>query len=473
MNLPTLAQLASAAQGKLLGEDRPFESAAIDSRTLQAGGLFVALRGEHADGHDFVSAAWQHGAAGALVERAQPVGVPQVVVPNVLEALTVFALQWRRQFSIPMVGVTGSNGKPTTKEMIGAMLERCGPCLVTQGNLNNHIGVPLTLLRLRDAHRSAVIEMGANHRGEIAQLAAVAEPTVGIVTNAGAAHLEGFGGLDGVALGKGELFQALPMTGVAVINADDNYANAWRAASGARRTLLFGLSAGADFSARDIQQGVETEGSGGFITSFELRTPLGARRINLRLGGEHNVRNALGAAAAAHAAGAPLDYIAAGLEAMRPVSGRLHLRPALHDAVLVDDSYNANPSSLKAGLDAFAAVSGSRWLILGDMKELGPQEEDLHAEIGAYARATGISRLLAIGKLTPRAVAAFGDGAKWFGDMTDLIEEARRSIHPGVAVLIKGSRSNRLERVTAALTVAHSAGPADAKSATHPRPHSH
>jgi len=461
----TLANLAQATHGQLVGEDRPFDSVAIDSRTLQAGALFVALQGEHSDGHAFVEAAAQRGVAGALVEHAQPIGLPQVVVPNVLEALSVFARQWRRRFTIPVVGVTGSNGKTTTKEMIGAMLARRGPCLVTQGNLNNHIGVPLTLLRLEATHRSAVIEMGANHRGEIAQLAAIAEPTAGIVTNAGAAHLEGFGGLAGVAHGKGELFSALPAEGVAVINADDEFAALWRTITMAKRVVTFGLNAPADFTARDIRRtaGAPITGPGPgaepaglapqFATAFELVTPIGSRRVSLRLGGEHNVRNALGAAAAAHAGGATFEDIVAGLESTRPVSGRLNLKRALHGATLIDDSYNANPSSLKAGLDAFRAVSGTRWLILGDMKELGLTAEELHKEIGAYARAAGISRLLAVGELTPQAVTAFGEGGQWFGDIGALIEEAQRSLHAGVAVLIKGSRSNRLERVSAALAV--------------------
>jgi UDP-N-acetylmuramoyl-tripeptide--D-alanyl-D-alanine ligase len=439
--------MSRCAGGRLAGHDRAVDSISIDSRVLSAGALFVALKGEHADGHDFAAAAAARGASGLLVERELPIDLPQVVVPDVLAALAACARARRREFPGPVVAVTGSNGKTTTKEMIGAILALRGPALLTRGNLNNHIGVPLTLLSLRAAHTHAVVEMGANHRGEIAHLASIAQPGIGIVTNAGAAHLEGFGSLDGVAEGKGELFAALPRDGVAILNADDRYASRWRSLAAGREIVTFGLD-DADYAARKVRSSLE---QGVPRLEFDLVAPGGTARVELALAGMHNLRNALGAAAAAQKAGASLEEVAAGLRAVRPVKGRLEFRPAVNGAVLVDDSYNANPGSLKAGLDACRSFAGSRWLVLGDMMELGTAAEDLHREIGAYARESGVERLLAVGPRAKRAADEFGAGGAWFESVEDLIIEARRSLRADVAVLVKGSRANRLERVTHAL----------------------
>jgi len=443
-----LTEILRHATGQLAGEDRAFSSVSTDTRTLKPGALFVALTGPNFDGHNFVAQAAERGAAAALVDRPVAVALPQAVVGDSLAALSAFARQWRRQFHIPLIGVTGSNGKTTTKELLSAILSRIAPTLVTRGNLNNHIGVPLTLLELTAAHRYAIVEMGANHRGEIAHLAGIAEPTIGLVTNAGAAHLEGFGGLEGVALGKSEMFRHLPREGVAVVNADDAYASMWRDCRSVERCLTFGIEQRADFMARNIQSG---DVAGAFRIDFELVTPDGARTARLGLGGMHNLRNALGAAAAAYAAGARLDDLVAGLAAMRAVAGRLDLKAAVNGAFLVDDSYNANPSSLKAGLDVLRSFSGTRWLVLGDMLELGDRENELHAEIGRYAKDSGIARLLAVGARSRFAVEAFGRGAQWFADMESLIAEARSSLAPGTAVLVKGSHSSRLDRVATAL----------------------
>lgn len=445
-----LSELVRCAPGQIVGNDCAFNSVSTDSRTLQQGALFVALSGPSFDGHDFVAAAAERGAAAAIVERPLAADIAQIVTPDPLAALSAFAHEWRRQFHIPVVGVTGSNGKTTTKELIGSMLSRQGKTLVTRGNLNNHIGVPLTLLELTAEHRYAVIEMGANHIGEIAQLASLVAPTVGIVTNAGAAHLEGFGSLAGVAQGKGELFRALPPEGVAVVNADDAFAAQWRDSSTAERVLTFGFEQPADFMAHRVRA---QSGTGGFHTEFELVTPYGSRPATLALGGLHNLRNALGAAAAACAVGVEVDEIVAGLAAMKSVAGRLELKPALNGAFLVDDSYNANPSSLKAGLDAFRTFGGVRWLVLGEMRELGASADELHAEVGRYARQSGIERLLAVGEGSRFAVEAFGRGGQWFATLDALIADASKSLTGGVAVLIKGSRANRLERVAAALAL--------------------
>ncbi|HEY8537741.1 MAG TPA: UDP-N-acetylmuramoyl-tripeptide--D-alanyl-D-alanine ligase [Steroidobacteraceae bacterium] len=448
MTAMRLNELARIGQGQLVGADCEFAGVSTDTRTLQPGALFVALAGPRFDGHDFVGAAAEKKAAAALVARRVEAPIPQVVVADPLAALSDFAREWRRQFSIPVIGVTGSNGKTTTKEMIAAILSRLGPCLVTRGNLNNHIGVPLMLLELNADHRFAVIEMGANHLGEIAHLANIAQPTIGIVTNAGAAHLEGFGSLDGVASGKGELFKALPASGCAIINADDKYANFWRESRSADRVYTFGFEQPADFMAHKVRASGDTNG---FRIDFELVTPFGSKPATLNLGGLHNLRNALGAAAAAAAAGATLDELVAGLAEVRAVTGRLELKPAQNGAFIVDDSYNANPSSLKAGLDAFKSLGGDRWLILGDMMELGANADALHAEVGRYAKQAGISRLFAVGQHSHYAVEAFGAGARWFADIDALITETRSALAPGIAVLIKGSRSNRLERVANAL----------------------
>jgi UDP-N-acetylmuramoyl-tripeptide--D-alanyl-D-alanine ligase len=445
----TLGDLAQITGGRLVGASIPFTSISTDSRSLSAGALFVALRGPSFDGHEFVAAALQRGAVGALVHHELSIAIPQVVVGDSLRALSAFAHAWRREFEIPVVAITGSNGKTTTKEMIGAILARRGPCLVTQGNLNNHIGVPLTLLRLTAEHRSAVIEMGANHQGEIASLTAIAEPTIGVITNAGAAHLEGFGGLDGVARGKGELLRALPTTGVAIVNGDDEFAGFWRETTSAARVFTFGLADAADFLARNVRTQMSTAG---FRFEFELQTPAGVHACKLALAGVHNLRNALGAAAAAFAAGASLDNIVAGLGAMRAVSGRLNLLPAIHGGFLLDDSYNANPSSLRAGIDALTAVSGEHWLVLGDMLELGEGDNALHAEMGNYARDAGVKKLFAVGPRARFAVDAFGSGAEWFADVEALIAKVQSQLQPSVTVLIKGSRANRLERVAAGLS---------------------
>ncbi len=445
----TLGDLAQAAGGRLVGANIPYTTVSTDSRTLSLGALFVALKGPSFDGHEYVSAALQRGAVGALVERELPISIPQVVVSDSLQALSAFARAWRRERDIPVVGITGSNGKTTTKEMIGSILARLGPCLVTQGNLNNHIGVPLTLLRLSGEHRSAVIEMGANHQGEIAALAAIAEPQIGIITNAGSAHLEGFGSIEGIARGKGELLRALPASGTAVVNADDVFADFWRETASTKNILTFGLTQAADYRARGIRTDTTTAG---FRFEFELVAPSGSCPVSLALAGTHNLRNALGAAAAAHAAGASLEDIAAGLGAMRPVSGRLNLLPAIRGAFLLDDSYNANPSSLRAGIDALTSLPGDHWLVLGDMLELGQDDSDLHAEMGTYAHSAGVQRLFAIGSRSQFAVEAFGTGAEWFDNIESLTAAVQGQLRPNITVLIKGSRANRLERVAAALS---------------------
>jgi UDP-N-acetylmuramoyl-tripeptide--D-alanyl-D-alanine ligase len=444
----TLREAARVVGGELIGEDRPFGCVSTDSRTLKPGALFVALRGPNFDGTAFVQAAAAQGAIGALVERATPGALPQVRVPDTLRALQDLAKSWRADFTLPVVAVAGSNGKTTAKEMTSAILSRMGLCMATHGNLNNHIGVPVTLMRLEPAHRSAVIEMGANAIGDVAALMRIAQPTVGLITNAGAEHLEGFGNLDGVAQGEGETVSCLAPEGTAIINADDAYAGYWRGISGANRIVTFGVHARADFSAKNVFQGIER---GEFATRFTLICPLGERAIMLKAGGAHNIGNALAAASAASAAGASLEDIALGLADFRAVAGRLQLKAGTRGSWIIDDSYNANPSSVRAALEVMRSLSGATWLVLGDMAELGEVSHDSHAHIGSYARDCGIKRLFAMGPLSSRAVETFGAGGEWFADADSLTRRLQSELSPGVTVLIKGSRINRLERVVQAL----------------------
>jgi UDP-N-acetylmuramoyl-tripeptide--D-alanyl-D-alanine ligase len=455
----TLSEAARVVGGELIGEDRPYGCVCTDSRTLKPGALFVALRGPNFDGAAFVQAAAAQGAIGALVERATPGALPQVVVPNTLVALQDLAKNWRAGFTLPVVAVAGSNGKTTAKEMTAAILSRMGLCMATHGNLNNHIGVPVTLMRLEPSHRSAVIEMGANAIGDVAALMRIAQPTVGLITNAGAEHLEGFGNLDGVAKGEGETVSCLGAEGTAIINADDAYAGFWRGISGAKRIVTFGVHHTADFTAKNIFQGIER---GEFATRFTLICPLGERAIMLKAGGAHNIGNALAAAAAASAAGASLEDIASGLADFRAVAGRLQLKAGTRGGWIIDDSYNANPSSVRAALEVLRSLTGPTWLVLGDMAELGEVSHDSHAHIGSYARDCGIKRLFAMGPLSSRAVETFGSGGEWFADADSLTRRLQSELSPGVTVLIKGSRINRLERVVQALTgggAGPSAGP--------------
>src|ERR1700675_2491085 len=445
----TLHDAALSVGGRLAGDDRPYGAVATDSRTLGAGALFVALRGPNFDGRDFVAAAAARGAIGAIVESGVSHALPQVVVPDALRALQTLGQAWRTDFTLPIVAIAGSNGKTTTKEMTAAVLSRMGLVMATQGNLNNHIGVPLTLMRLDPSQRSAVVEMGANRIGDVAELVRLARPTVGLITNAGAEHLEGFGNLDGVAQGEGEMVSCIGAAATAIINADDVYAGYWRGVATARRIVTFGVHANADFMAKDSVQNIER---GEFATRFVLTCPLGQCPITLKAGGAHNIDNALAAAAAAGAAGASLEQIAAGLADFRPVAGRLQLKAGARDSWIIDDSYNANPSSVRAGLEVLRSLPGATWLVLGDMAELGAFAEDSHAHMGAYARECGIKRLFALGPQSSRAAETFGPGAEWFADADSLTRRVLAELAPGVTVLIKGSRVNRLERVVQALT---------------------
>ncbi|HTQ35593.1 MAG TPA: UDP-N-acetylmuramoyl-tripeptide--D-alanyl-D-alanine ligase [Steroidobacteraceae bacterium] len=445
----TLRDFAALCGGRYAGTDLAYTGVGTDTRSLARGEIYLALRGPRFDGNEFLDAAAAAGAVAAVVDRtAAAAPLPLIEVEDGQAALTRAAALWRARYPHPLIGVGGSNGKTTAKEMTAAILARRGPCLATRGNLNNHIGVPLTLLRLDAAHRGAVVEIATNHPGEIAALMRIARPDVALITNAGAEHLEGFGDLDGVAREEGQMVAGLQPSGVAVINADDPYASLWRGMTRAR-AWTFGIEQPADFRATDIAGELADEG---FRTTCTLVAPQGRRALRLNTGGHHNVRNSLAAAAAAVAAGASLDDVAAGLAAMQPVGGRLRPARTLQGARLIDDSYNANPSSMKAGIDVLAQLAGETWLVMGDMGELGAAARGSHVEIGGYARAHGVRRLFATGELSRLAVEAFGPGASWHADTAALAAAVASELTPAVTLLVKGSRFNRLERVVVRLT---------------------
>jgi UDP-N-acetylmuramoyl-tripeptide--D-alanyl-D-alanine ligase len=442
-----LSEVAAATGGRLLGDDAAFRGVSTDTRALLPGQLFVALRGERHDAHDMLGQAVAAGAVGLLIARDAAADAARVLVDDTRRALGDLARSWRRRFAIPVLAITGSNGKTTTKEMLASILRTQGPTLATAGNLNNDIGVPLTLFGLGAEHRYAVIEMGANRPHDIADLVAIAEPTVALVTMAGPSHLEGFGDLDGVATAKGRIYARLPAEGVAVINADDPYAAQWRSTAGDARVSCFGLDAAADVSARGIAPGALGDG-----TRFTLVTREGARDIHLPFDGLHNVRNALAAAAAALAVGVPLDGVAAGLATAARVKGRLNLKRSRGGMRLIDDTYNANPASLSAALTLLGRQPNQRWLVFGDMGELGASAAAAHRQAGVEARAAGIDRLFGIGEQARAAVEAFGTGAQWYPDVAAALADLERLDGEDATVLLKGSRFMRLDRIVDALT---------------------
>ncbi|RZO85078.1 MAG: UDP-N-acetylmuramoyl-tripeptide--D-alanyl-D-alanine ligase [Oceanococcus sp.] len=439
-----LSQAVDWIGAVLQGRDQAVTGACIDTRVLQPGQLFIALPGSRVDGHEFVRKAAALGASGALVSRPLDIDFPQLVVPDVLVALQTLAVAWRQEWARmgagQLVGVTGSNGKTSVKTMLATVLGGCAKTFATPGNLNNHIGVPLCLLNVRPEHRYAVIEMGANHAGEIATLAGWAEPDVGLVNNAGDAHLEGFGSRDGVAAAKGEMFTALGAEGVAVINADDPYNPLWRELAGQRKAVTFGRAEGADVRAANEHNALAEQ-------RFTLTVGGQGADVRLPLPGRHSVMNALAAAAVAHALGLDVATIAAGLARVSPVSGRLQAHTLPGGVSLINDAYNANPASLLAAIDVLAASAPPRHLVLGDMAEIGAGAARAHSDAGDAARARGIERLWGCGPLSRHAVEAFGDGARHFDEPLALAGELASVLGDHGTVLVKGSRSAGMERV--------------------------
>ena len=423
-----------------------------DTRTLQPGDLFVALKGERYDANAFLSDARAGGAAAALAHGGlDAAGLPGIEVPNSLAALGALAAGWRTQFSLPLIGVTGSNGKTTVTQMIASILRawKGDAAFATQGNFNNDIGVPLMLLRLRSHHAAAVIEMGMNHPGEIATLAAFAQPTVALVNNAQREHLEFMHTVEAVARENGSVFASLPADGVAVFPAGDTYSPLWSELAGGRRCLRFGD--GGDVACTDAtwEQGA---------WAVQITTPAGALQARLHIAGRHNVNNALAATACAVAAGVPTAAIAQGLSDFAPVKGRSRAfsvrSGAGRDITVVDDTYNANPDSMRAAIDVLAELPAPQLMVMGDMGEVGDQGPQFHAEAGAHARAAGVPRLLVLGAQSTHAAAAFGGAAEHFDNMGALLDAVRQAL-PGVgSVLVKGSRFMKMEQVVEAITAA-------------------
>jgi UDP-N-acetylmuramoyl-tripeptide--D-alanyl-D-alanine ligase len=445
-----LSELSRIVAGALHGADVEFASVSIDTRTLQPGDLFIAIGGQRFDGHEFIEAAASAGACAVLVERPVETSLPQVQVADARIALGLLGAAWRQVYPARVLGLTGSNGKTTAKEMIAAILGVNDAVLSTRGNLNNDLGVPLTLLRLTAEHRYAVIEMGANHLGEIEYVAGLAKPDAALITNAGSAHLEGFGSRDGVARGKGEIIASLGADGVAILNADDVYFDKWKAMAGDRPVLSFGFGDAADV--RGLADSVQSVGGAdGFQTRFELEY-LGVRHaLSLNLAGRHNIANALAAAASCLALGVDFAQIAEGLSRVQPVAGRIQPLRAGNGALLINDTYNANPSSFKAALDVLLELPGEPWIALGAFGELGETSGNLHTELGLLAKSSGVARLYATGSNADLAVDAFGAGAKFFASQEELIKQLQEELRGDIALLVKGSRSQHMERVIEAL----------------------
>ncbi len=451
-----LQEAAEVLNARWQGDNVLFTGMSTDSRTVCPGELFVALTGERYDGRRFVRAAQEQGAVAAMVglevdDAVQITDFPLIQVKDTRLSLGQLAAHWRRRFSMPLVAITGSNGKTTAKEMLASILcqavgenmaaetDQPSQVLATVGNLNNDIGMPLMLLRLRETHRYAVIEMGMNHAGEIDYLTRLARPDVTVITNAGAAHIAGLGSIDAVAQAKGEIFSGLDQQGTAVINADDDYAPLWRTLVGGKNIIEFSLTANAQVTAEFTS---ETYGS-----AVRLKLPDGIQAVNLKVPGIHNVRNSLAAAAAAVALGVDGKTIAAGLARFKGVKGRLQIKQGKNRSVLIDDSYNANPESVKAALAVLAGAAGRKIMVLGDMGELGKTSDDLHRNIGAAARLCKLDRLLTLGDLSRHASDAYGRGAQHFSTMEALLDDLENTLAADVTVLIKGSRFMRMERI--------------------------
>jgi len=438
-----LAEAAAALGGRASGADALFTGVSTDSRSIKQGDLFVALRGERFDGHDFLKPVAAAKAAAAMVDSkySGEYPMPALVVDDTRRSLGDLARYWRSRFAPALVAVTGSNGKTTVKEMLAAILTKHAgetAVLATRGNLNNDIGLPLTLLGLRHAHRWCAIELGMNHKGEIAYLAGIARPTVALVNNAQREHLEFMRSVEEVAAENASVYDALGEQGVAVINADDPHAAFFRQRAGKRRTVDFGLGGGAVTGRHRLER---------LSSEIRLETPAGAADATLAIPGLHNVRNALAAAACAFAVGIEVKTIAQGLSAFRPYTGRLQVKKAASGATVIDDSYNANPDSVRAAIDVLASCPAPTALVLGDMGEVGEHGAEFHREVGTYARTQGVSQLLALGDATRHAVEAFGEGARHFASVEDLLSKIKAT-----TVLVKGSRFMRMERVVAALT---------------------
>ncbi len=446
----SLSKAAAAINANFIGEDIIFSGCSTDSRTIKDGNLFIALMGENYDGHDYVSVAENNGASSLMLEREVSHTKPLLQVENTRKAMGLLARIWRDELSIPLVAITGSNGKTTVKEMVTSILSRISEVHATSGNLNNDIGVPLTLFGLDKKHQYAVIEMGANHPGEIEWLSAIARPNIAVITQCAPAHLEGFGSIEGVAKAKAEIYSGLQSSGTAIINADDEYADFWRKSCEHLNQFSFGIKNDtADVIARNIK--ILT---GRNSIQFELCCAQNSIEILLPLPGEHNVMNALAATACCLNLDVPLATIKDGLENMLPVKGRLQIKPGKQGASIIDDTYNANPTSLDAALKVLSQYKGNRYLVLGDMGELGETAAQLHKDAGKLAKELGVDKLFTLGKLSINTLQGFGSNSFYFESHDELNEALMNLLDEDSVVLVKGSRAMQMERVVNALTEA-------------------
>lgn len=443
-----LSDIATAVEGELTGGDLEVRAVGIDTRTLEAGALYIAIKGHQFDGHDFIDKAEQAGAGALLLQQFVESRLPQIRVKDTRLALAMLAGFWRQQLSVKLVGVTGSNGKTTVKEMIAAIFATQGDTLATRGNLNNDIGVPLTLLALEERHRYAVIEMGANHPGEIAYTSHYAQADVSVITNVSAAHIEGFGDVHGVAATKGEIIHSLSLQGTAVLNRDDVFYSEWLRLADGRQTVSFGFDAAADVRAENIHTTLTAQG---FISEFDLTTAGVEQGIKLQLAGKHNVKNALAAAAVAMQFGIDLQDIKRGLENVQAVTGRMQVLQGRSGNIVIDDTYNANPASLEAALASLTDCGRPIWVALGAFGELGPQSPALHSEMGQLLKAMSVERLFATGEMARHTVEAFGDGAEFFAQQEQLIAALSSDVGGPQIILVKGSRAQKMEKVAAAM----------------------
>lgn len=442
----SLSQLTEALQGRLVGADARFDGVSIDSRKIAPGQLFVALAGPRFDGHDYLDEVAAKGAVAALVEREVPgSSLPQLLVADTRLALGQLGALNRRAFKHPVAAITGSSGKTTVKEMLASILGTRGPVLMTRGNLNNDLGAPLTLLELGPEHTAAVIELGANHVGEIRYTVGLTQPHVALINNAGTAHVGEFGGPEKIVEAKGEILEGLGEGGVAVLNLDDKAFDIWKQRAGKHAVLTFALTnSAADFHASDIAH--DERG----CPSFVLHAPQGSVAIQLNLLGTHNIANALAATAAAQVFGVSLQGIAEGLNTVQPVKGRSVAQMTASGIRVIDDTYNANPTSMCAAVDILAGFSGRTVLVLGDIGELGQWAEEGHSQVGDYAKGK-VDALYAVGPMMAHAVKAFGQNARHFTNQADLIDAVRAEQATNTTILIKGSRSAAMENVVAAL----------------------
>ncbi|MFP3343189.1 UDP-N-acetylmuramoyl-tripeptide--D-alanyl-D-alanine ligase [Halomonas sp. SIMBA_159] len=442
-----LAEIAAALGCHVSAENAslPISSVVTDTRKIEPGCLFIALKGPRFDGHEFVEQAREQGAAAALVERAVDSALPQLICSDTRLGLGLVARAWRQRFTLPLVAVTGNSGKTTVKEMTAVLLAPLGSVLATEGNLNNDIGAPLTLLRLSPQHQAGVVELGANHLGEIAWTSQLAAPQVAIITNVTGAHVGEFGGMGQIAQAKSEILAGLGTQGTAVINRDDRYYSFWAACATPRQIVSYGLHEDADVHARALS--CDPQGRYAF-TLVANGHVLGD--VQLPLIGKHNVSNALAASAAALALGVSAEQVVSGLSRLASLSGRLSVVPGLRQATLLDDTYNANPGAVKAALDALASFPAPRWCALGAMGELGGESHALHAEIGRYAASLGVDALLTYGEAARAASEAFGRG-QHFDDHETLVRHVINTLPPNATLLVKGSRSAGMETVIAAL----------------------